>query len=537
MKQKKLTGIKLFLFAFFAVTVFLPLIFMLRNIGDADMGQILSSQQFQNGLKNSLLLAFCATIISLVLATVLAFCIERSQIRHKNLLTFLLTLPMLIPSISHGMGLVILFGQNGFLTNLLGLDFSIYGFGGVLTGSVLYSFPVAFLMMLDVIRYEDCSSYDAADILGIPKVNQFLRITLPYLRKPLINIAFAVFTLVITDYGVPLMVGGKFSTLPVVMYEEVIGLLNFDKGSVIGLILLIPATLAFVIDLFCQDRGVHSYVVAKKNLTKNKVRDALAKGFCILVCLFVALPIVAFCLLSVMKKYPVDISLSLDNILKSFQMGAGNYLINALIIAAFVTVLGTVISYLTAYLTARTPGVSSRALHLFSITSMAIPGMVLGLSYALVYKGSFLYGTLAILIMVNLTHFFSSPYLIAYNSFNKVNKNMESVAVTLGVNRFYLLKDVLIPQMKGTILEMLSYFFVNCMMTISAVSFLFTTKTMPISLMITQFEAQMLIECSAFVSIIILGVNVFVKCLLTYLRNRQARKEELPVGAKIPSAD
>ncbi|MFQ9847884.1 MAG: phosphonate ABC transporter permease, partial [[Clostridium] leptum] len=90
-----------------------------------------------------------ATLISVFLAFLLAWCITRSRIRFKEAWCVLFTLPMLIPSISHGMGLVILFGQNGFLTNLLGLDFSIYGFGGVLTGSVLYSFPVAFLMMLD----------------------------------------------------------------------------------------------------------------------------------------------------------------------------------------------------------------------------------------------------------------------------------------------------------------------------------------------------------------------------------------------------
>lgn len=59
-------------------------------------------------------------------------------------------------------------------------------------------------------------------------------ITVPYLRKPLISVIFAVFTMVVTDYGVPLIVGGKFSTIPVVMYQEVIGQLDFGKGAVYG---------------------------------------------------------------------------------------------------------------------------------------------------------------------------------------------------------------------------------------------------------------------------------------------------------------
>ncbi len=72
---------------------------------------------------------------------------------------------------------------------------------------MLYSFPSAFLLLYDVLKYEDYSAYEAANVLGIPKWSQFLNITLPYLRKPLISAVFATFTLVITDYGVPLMVG------------------------------------------------------------------------------------------------------------------------------------------------------------------------------------------------------------------------------------------------------------------------------------------------------------------------------------------
>ena len=62
--------------------------------------------------------------------------------------------------------------------------------------------------------------------------------------------------------------------------------------------------------------------------------------------------------------------------------------------------------------------------------------------------------------------------------------------------------DIIIPQVKTTLLEMGSYLFVNLMITISAVSFLATTENKPFSLMINQFEALMIIECSAVVSFI-----------------------------------
>ncbi|MEG2842560.1 MAG: ABC transporter permease subunit, partial [Ruthenibacterium sp.] len=525
-KNKRLNGIKLLLVAFFIVTVIAPLLVMLSHMADVDVFAILQSEQFSKGLVNSLLLATVATIVSVGLALLLAFALERSNIRHKSIWSVVFTLPMLIPSISHGMGLILLFGANGIITNFLHLNWNIYGFGGVLTGSVMYSFPVAFLMLADVLRYEDCTPYEAAAVLGIPRANRWTGITFPYLRKPLISVVFATFTLVITDYGVPLMVGGKFATLPVLMYQEVIGLLNFGKGSVIGAVLLIPAVIAFVIDLLNKDKAGESFITKKARIVKNTLRDGAAYLLCIAVALFVVVPIVAFCMLSLVKKYPVDISFSFDNIAKAFQMNAGQFLLNSLLIALAVSVFGTAFSYITAYVTARAGGKYANALHLFAITSMAIPGLVLGLSFVLFFKNTWIYGTIFILMLVNLIHFFSSPYLMAYNSFHKVNSNLEAVGVTLGISRFYILKDVLVPQMKDTIIEMASYFFVNCMMTISAVSFLYTVNTMPVSLMITQFEAQMLLECSAFISVVILTINILAKGVTYLLKNYKREKKE-----------
>lgn len=524
-KYIKNNVVKILLATFFIVAVIFPLLSMLSHLGDVDIAAVVSAPQFRTAMLNSLIAAGLSTVCSVSLAFALAWSIARSNIRFKGVLSVLFTLPMLIPSISHGMGLVLLFGRNGVLTNFFGLQASIYGLGGIVLGSVMYSFPVAFLMLTDVLKYEDCSAYEAADVLGVPKCNQFLSITLPYLRKPFISVIFASFTLVVTDYGVPLMVGGKFMTLPVMMYQEVIGLLNFGKGSVIGLFLLIPAVIAFLFDIINSDKGSTSFITKPADIKPNSARNALCYLLCVLTCIFVIFPIIAFGLLTFVTKYPVDLSLTINNIFKAMDMKAGQYLINSLVIAVVVSVIGAALSYIVAYITARMHGKTSRFLHLISITSLAVPGIVLGLSYVLFFKGSFLYGTMTMLIMVNTVHFFASPYLLAYNSFCKINGNLEAVGATLGINRFYLIKDVFAPQMRSTILEMLSYFFVNCMITISAVSFLSTVSNQPIALMITQFEAQMLLECSAFVSLLILFFNMLVKGTV-YLVKRKITIQE-----------
>lgn len=505
------SALKVLLFAFWIVAIILPLVRMLSTMASVDVLAVIGTRKFLKALRQSLIVSSTATVLSVSLAGLLSWAVARTGITHKTIINTLLTVPMLIPSISHGMGLIIILGSNGWLSRILGLSAGIYGFWGIVIGSVMYSFPIAYLMLYDVLRYEDGTPYEAADVMGLTVKNRFFAITLPYLRKPLISIIFATFTMIITDYGVPLMVGGKYMTLPVMMYQDVIGMLDFGKGSVIGMILLVPALVACILDMSNRDKGNAAFVGKPYGIKDNKNRDLVAKIICLVIIICIFLPIGSFAILGFVNKYPIDMKLSVKNIVQAANMGAMKYLRNSLIIAFVVSFLGTALAVLNAYMTARNKTKFSYVLHLMSITSLAIPGLVLGLSYVMFFKGTVIYGTFAILFLVNSMHFFSSPYLMAYNTFGKINENLEDVGSTMGISRWRIIKDVLLPQSTGTILEMMSYFFVNCMMTISAVSFLANVSDKPIALMITQFEGQMQLECAAFVSLMILVVNVTMK--------------------------
>lgn len=521
-KWRPSTGLKLLLCVFWLVAIILPLVRMFSEMATVDVGAMLATRKFSKALRQSLIVSTVSTAISVSLAGLLAWCVARTRIKHKALINTLLAVPMLIPSISHGMGLVIILGSNGWLSRLLNITNGVYGFGGIVIGSVMYSFPVAYLMLYDVLQYEDGTPYEAAEVMGLTTKDRFLSITLPYLRKPLISVIFATFTMIITDYGVPLMIGGKYMTLPVMMYQDVIGMLDFGKGSVIGMILLVPALAACLLDIINRDKGNSAYVAKPYIIKKNPARDNLARVICIIIIGCVFLPIGSFAILSFVAKYPIDMSLSLKNASQAIGMGAMHSLKNSLIIAVAVSLLGTFLGVFNAYMTARNKTKLSYLLHLMSITSLAIPGIVLGLSYVMFFKSTPLYGTFAMLFLVNSMHFFASPYLMMYNTFNKINENLENVGSTMGISTFRIIKDVVLPQSAPTILEMMSYFFVNCMMTISAVSFLTNATNRPIALMITQFEGQMQLECAAFVSLIILVVNVAMKCGVYLIKKKLA---------------
>lgn len=527
MKSRSFRAAKLLFATFLVVSVVMPLARLLMNIRIQDIEDIVTSAQFGPMIKNSLVTTSISTIISVALAWGLAWCVNRTQIKYKTILSVLFTLPMLIPSISHGMGLVLLFGDNGLITNWLGINIGLYGYKGMIMGSLLYSFPVAFLMLTDVFQYEDYTVYEAASVLGLSKSQQFWTITFPNMKKPLISVVFAVFTMIFTDYGVPLTVGGKILTIPVYMYREVIGLLDFSKGAIIGVILLIPAIIAFLIDLKSEENGNASTVTKQYVVEKNKIRDRIAYIFCGIVIVLMSFPLLAFAYLSVVKQYPVDMSFSLENIIQAFELGVGSYLLNSITIALLTSIIGLAVIYITAYLTARSKKTfSTLVLHLISMISLAIPGIVLGLSYVLTFKGSWIYGTLIILVLVNMVHFFASPYLVAYNSLSKFNEKLEDVAAVMGISRIKMLLNVYVPCTMESMVEMFSYLFVNSMVTISAVSFLANFKNMPLALMIPQFDAQSLIEATAFISILIFAVNSVMKAAV-YLVKRYIGKQEI----------
>lgn len=534
MKHKTFKGLKYLLLVYLLVTVALPIGTLFSTIRGENVAEVFGSAQFLPMLKNSLVTTILATIVSILLSFGLAWMLNRSNIRLKSVFVVLFTVPMLIPSISHGQGLVLLFGDNGILTNLLGWNIGLYGYKGIIMGSVLYSFPVAFLMFNDSFQYEDFTIYEAAGVLGLSKWKQFLTITLPSMQRTILSAVLAVFTMVFTDYGVPLMTGGTVMTLPVYMYREVVGMMNFSGGAVVGVVLLMPAVAAFLMDLRNSGNSASSSTVTKPYyIEENKKRDLAVYGIFALVLFVLCLPIFAFVLLSFVKQYPIDMSFSLENVRKLLAGGMGMYFVNSMAVALLTSLIGTCLSYFSAYITARCGrSVPNKVLHFISMLALAIPGIVLGLSFVLTFKSVPFYTTLFILVLVNIVHFFSSPYLLAYNSLSKFNPNLEDVADSLGISRLRMLMNVYIPCTRATIVEMYSYYFVNAMITISAVSFLVNFRTMPLALLIPQLESQSFIEGTALVSLMILLINLTEKGIAFFVK-RAVQHEDLRNGTMI----
>ena len=504
-------GLFLILFLF----LLLPLIFMVFKVNGNDFSYVFSDENFYKAILNSFIYTLSGAVISLVLATLTAYFLNRIHFKSKKWLIILLTLPMLIPTISVGLGVRTLFGVNGFLDLLFGIKVDGLGFLDLIIGSVIFSFPVAFLLIYDSLLYEDKSVYDAANTLGISRFRSFFGITIPYLKTTLISAFFACFTLIFTDYGLPMEVAGKVKTLPMYLYNEVLTSFMYGRGAVISLVLLIPTIVAFIFDIFNKESN--DGVAKKEAIQPTRVFNIIGLIVVLFVATLLIIPQIAFVSISLVKSFPNDMTLTFENYANAFSpyssVSIVSFLINSLVISLLAGLFGTSFAYISGYVTIRTKGKMAMPLHLIAISTLAVPGLVLGLGYVFLFANTngWFAGTIAILVVVNIIHYFSSPYLMARNAFEKINKDYETVADTLGINHVSLFFKVMVPNTISTIVQMFSYLFINSMITISAVSFLAAYNTTPLSVAITTYENQSIWEMESVISTLILFINLFAK--------------------------
>lgn len=507
------------LIVFFLFFALWPLLCMLAEFSLEDAAAVYHTNSFGRALRSSLITAGLTTLISLCLALGMAMLLTRSGARMKALWQVLFIIPMLIPSVSMGTGLIVLFGNNGFLRRMLSLDFSVYGVQGIVLGHVLYTAPIAFLLLSTALHRQDYTPQEAAAVLGIPAARRFTAITLPFLRRDIIAAAFLIFSLSVTDYGVPAVVGGKFKTLASLMYAQVEGQLQFGKGAAIGVCLLIPAVFSFLADSTGR-KSTDGFIRRAFPIKHSLVGDTVYTLLCAMLAVFFVLPAAACLVIMFMDDYPLRMVFTMRHLSEVWTAQGAAGMVNSLTLALGCAVFATLVALFSAYNAARQPSVFSRAIHFAAVTAVTIPGLVLGLSYILAFKGSALYGTMGIMILACTIHFFTTPYLMLYQTMGRFHRDIEAVGATLGIRPFNLFLSVILPQCFGTLIDMAGYFFLNAMVNISVVSFLSKSSNRPLAIMVSQYSDHINPEAAATLSILILCVNLLVRSITTAAKQK-----------------
>ena len=486
-----LAGLGLYL----TFTVVLPLYAMLSKsfenkaggfVGLANYVRYFSEPALSASLWNSLWIAAVSTAITIVLAFVYAFALTRSCVPAKGLFKAIALVPLLAPSLLPALALVYLFGNQGMIKGAL-FGASLYGPIGIIIGEVFFAFPHAVIIITTALAAADQRLYEAAQAMRAGRLRVFSSVTLPGCRFGLISACFVVFTLVFTDFGVPKVVGGSYNVLATDVYKQVIGQFNFQMGAVVGMLLLAPAVISFVVDRIVQRRQVAllSARAVPYEPKPNALADNSLLAFCIVIA-FILLGILATAAFgSLIAYWPYNLSLTLANYdFNNIDTNGWGAYWNSLKMSAATAVIGTTIVFAGAYLVEKGRGFDKgRAfIHLMCIIPLAVPGIVLGLSYIFFFNSpdnplNVLYLTMPILVIATVTHFYTVPHLTALTALKSLDPEFESVSASLKVPFYKTFWRVTVPVSLLTVIDIAIYYFVNAMATVSAVVFLYGSNT------------------------------------------------------------
>jgi iron(III) transport system permease protein len=432
---------------------------------------------------NSLFVSFVSMAITVVLAFGYAYGLTRTLMRWRGLFRVVAMLPLFAPSLVQALAFIYVFGNNGIVTRVTGFNVGIYGAKGIVLAEVFYCFPHALLILMAALSATDARLYDAARTLGASPLKTFLTVTLPGVKFGLVSACFVVFTLVITDFGAPKAIGGKFSVMATEIYNQVSGQQNFTMGATVSVMLLIPAVVAFLIDRLVQRRQYALVTSSSRPLAPlpHRLADWGSFGYCGLIAAAIVGMYVAIAVYSLVARWPYNLAPTLRHY-RFDTVGGYTPLLNSVYVAALTAALGTVLTFVGAYVVEKCRTGWSGPLYLLSVLPVSIPGMVLGLAYIFTFNapGSWLnalYGTLAILIISNVIHYFTVGFLTATTALRQMDAEFENVSASLGVPFYRTFWRVTVPMALPAIVGISMYFFLNAMVTLSAVVFLVAPGT------------------------------------------------------------
>ncbi len=515
-------------------------------VGLANYVKYLTTPSLAQSFTNSLYIAIASTLIAVFLSFIFAYGITRTAMPGKTLFRTLGMLPLYIPPLAHAIGLIYLFGNQGIVTTgffdrIPGWDINLYGANGIIIGEVLYCFPQALIILITALSLTDARLYEAAEVLRTPKWRTFLSVTIPGVKYGLVSAVFVCFTLAFTDFGVPKVVGGDFNVLATDIYKQVIGQQNFSMGATISVFLLVPTVIAFVVDRIIQRRQT-ALVSAKAVPLKpkpNALLDWTAFGFC---SLLVAAALIVFGTIifaSVIEVWPYNFSLSLRHYDFS-GVGGGGYAAywNSIRMAFYTAIVGTVAVFIGAYLVEKGKGISwLRGINYFlSTLPLALPGLVLGLAYvfffnqklipipltnfALLNPFNFLYGTMGILVLCNVIHFYTVCFLTANTALKQLDPEFESASASLSVPFYKTFWRVTVPMSLPAILEIGIYYFVNALITISAIIFIYPSDLPLAAVAIVNMDDAGDIAPAAAMSTLLVFTSIGVKIIYWLLTQK-----------------
>lgn len=534
-----LIGIFFLVFLIFPLlTIFYQAFVSNSTINLTNFKNLISNSVIRTSFIDSLMISFQTSLLATLIGFVFAYCVNFTTVfkGYKRLIGTLIILPMLVPTIVYGFAIIYSFGKQGIITRLVGFQlFDIYSTQGLILGFLIYTVPIAYLLFNNAMSYIDHQYFIVSDIMGDSKLRRFwVTIISPLITTIAISIV-QTFFLTFTDFGIPASLAGSKNLMATTLYNQMIGSVpDFANGSILALMMLFPALFSALL-LFRLKRFEIRYDKRRTFLlTRNRPRDAV---IFLLTASYLLITVATFCsfiIVPFVTNYPYNLTWTFEHISSVLSNSdlIATY-INTIEISILTSILGIILAYTCALLVKRSilNPMLCRVIEGLSQLTIAIPGMVLGLAFIFAFSKTSLHYTLAILVIVNLIHFFATPFNLANQALEKMSDHYEQTASLLGDSYIRLLVRVIIPNSKQTLVEMFSYLFTNAMVTISAIIFLVGAHTATMTTKIKELQHFNKFDDIFILALLLLLTNLTVKYViyLVFTKEKKSFKQVLKV--------
>ncbi len=482
--------------------------------------ELFSKSYNRQPLYNSIVLGICVALLGTTVGFACAYAVTKTDMRFKRLLHVSTLLPIISPPFVIALSAILLFGRNGIITRKLlqeglGIDlyaagFDIYGLTGLVIVETLAYFPTAYLVLVGVLSSIEPALEEAASNLGASRWKVFRTVTVPLSLPGIVNAMLLLFIESMADFGNPLILAGRFNVLSVQAYLQITGNDNLPGGATLAMALLLPSLAVYFLQHYLLRQRIFVSLTGRASGTGVQTDDkrihyplmAICWGAVGCVFLFYGLVVVG----SFTKLWGVDYSLTLNNYVEAFRLGA-DYIWDSLLLAAIATPLTGLLGMVIAFIVKRKQFVGRRLMDVTSMLSFAVPGTVVGIGYILAFNQPpfMLRGTAAIIVLLFIFRNMPVGIRAAAASLDQIDPSLEEASTNLGAGSLTTLRRVLLPLIAPAFFAGLAYSFVRCMTAISAVIFVVSGRWNLITVAILGFVENSDFSQAAALSMILIA--------------------------------
>ncbi|PIF75611.1 iron(III) transport system permease protein [Variovorax sp. 54] len=489
---------------------------------------LLQDSEYLLAFRNTLVLGVSVTACTVAVGVPFAYMVARYDFPLKNLVAVLPIMTIVIPEIIVGQSWLLLLGNNGLVTNLLaGVGITLptfYGWTGMVFSMTLVYYTYIYLGVLAALRGFDGQLEEAGLSLGTSPLVTKLRVLVPVILPAVLVNALVVFTLVVGNFALSVVLGSSVPLLSVMTYNAFVGEMGGSPTLQSAMSVVSIGIVAIV--LFFQKR-----VVERKIYTMTQGRAPavvrVRSGAAVLYTLSVGVIIV----LSMLPLLIVFVGAftetsgpvmrwgqwSLSSLERALR-GAPEPIINSLKFASMATVVGVAFAVLVSYLTIKKRNPFTQLLDYIVVLPLTISGTVLGIALVQTFNTGWLVlaGTSGIMVLCYTVRRLPFAVRNASSTLFNISDSIEEASISLGVSPLKTFFKVLLPAMKASIISAAILMWVTTISELSASIVVYTggLETMPIAIF-RQVDGGRLGLASAYgaalVSVILLPIVVAIK--------------------------